>query len=352
MVVMAVHTKVALTLTLGIAASALIAFSGSVAAPAVELRGAGSTLVAPLIGAWTKGLAASHPNVSVQYEQTGSGEGIYRFLADTVQFGATERPMTDAEINRAERGVVHVPVTAGMVAVAYNLPDVSTQLRLGRETLAEIFSGAVRQWNDPRISADNPGVVLPARTIALVTRRDASGTTYAFTAHLAAVDPTWSRTGPGVGDQIAWPPETMTVLGSEGVASRVSITENSIGYIEYGFARRLGLKTALLQNRDGAFVGPAPAAGAAALADAAANMPPDGRQLISDPAGTAAYPIVTYTWLLLRQNGQSADVTDALRAFVGYGLSPNGQAQAAEIGYAPLPSAVVERAEALLGRMR
>ena len=144
----------------------------------------------------------------------------------------------------------------------------------------------------------------------------------------------------------------MTVLGSEGVASRVPITEHSVGYIEYGFARRLGLKTPLLQNRDGAFVGPAPAAGAAALSIVAANMPPDGRQLISDPAGTAAYPIVTYSWLLLLENDQSADLADALRAFVGYGLSQNGQAQAAEIGYAPLPSAVVERAEALLGRMR
>ena len=349
---MAVRTKVLLMLVLGVAASAVTKFSGAAPGPAVELRGAGSTLVAPLIEAWTKALAVSHPNVSVQYDQTGSGEGIRRFLAGTVHFGATERPMTDAEIDRAEGGVVHVPVTAGMVAVAYNLPAVSARLHLGRETLAEIFSGAVRQWNDPRISADNPGVVLPARTIALVTRREASGTTYAFTAHLAAVDPSWNRAGLGVGDQIAWPPEAMTVLGNEGVARRVSITEDSIGYIEYGFARRLGLMTALLQNRDGAFVEPAPEAGAAALANAAANMPADGRQLISDPGGTAAYPIVTYSWLLLREHGQSADVAEALRAFVGYGLSQNGQAQAAEVGYPPLPSAVVERAEALLGRMR
>ena len=349
---MAVHSKVLLRLMLGVAASALIEFSGGAAGPAVELRGAGSTLIAPLIGTWTKALAASRPNVSVQYEQTGSGEGIHRFLAGTVQFGATERPMTDAEIDRAEGGVVHVPVTAGMVVVVYNLPDVSARLRLGRETLAEIFSGTVRQWNDPRISADNPGVVLPARTIALVTRREASGTTYAFTAHLAAVDPSWNRAGLGVGDQIAWPPEAMMAVGNEGVASRVQITENSIGYIEYGFARRLGLMTALLQNHDGAFVGPGPDAGAAALSDAAHNIPADGRQLIPDPAGAAAYPIVTYSWLLLRETGQSADVAKALRAFVGYGLSQNGQAQAAEIGYAPLPSAVVDRAEALLGRMR
>ena len=348
---MAVRTKVLLTLGLAVAASALTEFSRAAPGPAVELRGAGSTLIAPLIEAWTQALAASHPNLSLQYEQTGSGEGIHRLLAGAVQFAATERPMMDTEIDRAEGGVVHVPVTAGMVVVAYNLPDVSARLRLGRETLAEIFSGAVRQWNDPRISADNPGVALPARTIALVTRREASGTTYAFSAHLAAVDPAWSRAGLGVGDQIAWPPEAMLVLGNEGIASRVSTTEDSIGYIEYGFARRLGLMTALLQNRDGAFVEPVPEAGAAALTDAAANMPADGRQSIPDPAGRAAYPIVTYSWLLLREHDKP-DIADALRSFVGYGLSQNGQAQAAEIGYVPLPSAVVERAEALLGRMR
>ena len=349
---MAVRTKVLLTLVLGIAASVLTEFSSAAPGPAVELRGAGSTLIAPLLGTWTKALAVSHPNVLVQYAQTGSGEGIHHFLARSVQFGATERPMTDAEIDRAEGGVVHVPVAAGMVAVAYNLPDVSARLRLGRETLGEIFSGAVRQWNDPRIGADNPGVVLPARTIALVTRREASGTTYAFSAHLAAVDPSWNHAGLGVGDQIAWPPEAMTVLGNEGVAGRVQITEDSIGYIEFGFARRLGLMTALLQNRDGAFVGPVPEAGAAALSDAAADMPVDGRQSIVDPAGKAAYPIVTYSWLLLPEHGHSADVAEALRAFVGYGLSQNGQAQAAEIGYVPLPSGVLKRAEALLGRMR
>jgi len=341
-----------LVLVLGVAASALTEFSAAEPGSPVELHGAGSTLIAPLIEAWTKGLAASNPNVSVQYEQTGSGEGIERFLEGTVQFGATERPMTDAEIGRAEGGVIHVPITAGMVVVAYNLPDVNVRLRLGRETLAKIFSGAVTLWNDPQISADNPGVALPARSIALVTRRDASGTTYAFSAHLAAVDSSWTRAGPGVGDRVAWPSGAMMVPGSEGVAGRVSITENSIGYIEQGFARRLGLKTALLQNHDGAFVEPGPEAGAAALSDAAATMPPDGRQSIPDPVGAAAYPIVTYSWLLLAEHAQSADVAEALRAFAGYGLSQNGQARAAEIGYVPLPSAVVERAEALLGRMR
>jgi len=311
----------------------------------VELRGGGSTFAAPLIEAWIGARMIAAPNVIVHYSPVGSSEGIRSFLAGRLEFAVSDRPLSAEEAKPANEGLATLPITAGMVVVAYNLPDITAPLRLGRETLAGIFSGAIREWDNPKIRADNPGVVLPDRTITLVTRREGSGTTYAFTGYLAAVDPSWIRTGPGVGDVVVWPQNAMEVPGNEGVAARIALSEYSIGYMEFGFARRLDLKTAQLQNRDGAFVSANATSGAAALSRAGDGaMPAVGKDSALDPAGSESYPIVTFSWLVMHERSRSPETQAALHDFVSFGLSPQGQAKGAEIGYIPLPTAALAKA--------
>ncbi|HUO55457.1 MAG TPA: phosphate ABC transporter substrate-binding protein PstS [Rhodoblastus sp.] len=339
----------------GLFAAALVASAGASLLPAtaaptsVELRGAGSTFAAPLIEAWIKTRSAVEPGVVIHYNPVGSSAGVHSFVAGDVEFAATDRPLTADEVSHASGGVAPLPITAGMVVVPYNLPKVSAPLRLSRETLADIFSGAIHEWNDPKIRADNPGVDLPARTIALITRREGSGTTFAFTSYLSAISPSFAKAGPGAGDRVDWPKGAMAVLGNEGVAARIAITEYSIGYAEYGFAQRLALKTALLQNRDGGFVAANADSGAAALTGAGDGaMPEADHPTVIDPTGVKAYPIVTFSWLLLHKTYRTPEVVAALRGFVGFGLSSDGQGQGANIGYVALPAAAVERAQMVL----
>jgi phosphate transport system substrate-binding protein len=328
-----------------IRAAALAALLAAPAA-ATELRGAGSTFAAPLIEAW----AAAHADsgTTIAYRSVGSGEGIRAFLGGEVDFGATERPMRDAEAGQVAGGAIHLPFTAGMVVAAYNLPGFEGDLRLGRATLAGVFSGRITTWSDPAIAADNPGAALPDRDIALVARRDSSGTSFAFSSHLAAIDADFAQTGPGASQLPAWPSRTMTAYGNEGVSARIALSEGSIGYVEYGFASRLGLKVAHLQNAAGAFVAPTPQSGAAALASAVEAMPEDARQTIPDPAGADSYPVVTYVWALLRREAGDVGKSAALRDFFGWGLGPEGQQVAAGIGYVPLPDPVAGRAASML----
>jgi phosphate transport system substrate-binding protein len=346
---MAARTRLAVRMLAAFAVASALA-AAALAAPVV-LRGAGSTAAAPLIDNWIAMRARSEANVAVRYSPIGSSEGIRSLLAGRVEFAVTERPLTHKESAATEGEPVSVPVIASMVVLAYNLPGVTAPLRLSRGTLAGIFSGAVKAWNDPRIRADNPGLALPARTIALVVRREGSGTTYALATHLAAIDPSWAGEGRAVNDQAEWP-YAMAVFGNEGVAGRIARTEYSLGYMEYGFARRLGLATALLQNRAGAFVEASAESGAAALANTAASESKDGWRSVSDPAGAAAYPLVTYTWLVIRSPMRSTESAGALREFVGFGLSPAGQAEGARIGYLPLPPATVQEGEAALRSVR
>ena len=233
----------------------------AVAATTESLSGAGSTFSAPLLKQWIKVYQSEHPSVSITYDVVGSGEGVSRFIAGSVDFGASDEVLSDSEIAKVSQGVVMVPATAGMVVLAYNMPDLHGKLRLPRDVYPGIFSGAIRHWDDPRLQKANPGLTLPHRDIAIAARLDSSGTTAAFTSHLAAIDPKWRAQGLGVGKLIEWPAATMYGRGNEGVASLIKISQGSIGYVEYGFAKRLGLPMAVLQNEAGAFVEPSPAAG-------------------------------------------------------------------------------------------
>jgi phosphate transport system substrate-binding protein len=330
-------------------ALAIVLAAGASAQP-VALRGSGSTFLAPAIEAWAGAYAAGSPGATVSFRAVGSGDGIRDFMAGRTHFGATERPMRDEEIATVPEGVLHVPIAAGMVVVAYNLPGV-TGLRLSRRTLVGVFTGAIRRWDDPRLAADNPGLVLPRRDIAIATRREASGTSFAFASHLAAIDPGFATRGPGVSQQPTWPPQAMYALGNEGVAALIGRSDYAIGYVEYGFASRLGIPVAVLENRAGAFVAPTPESGAASIASEAAALLTDGRAVVADPKGAASYPIATLVWFLLRERQNAPGVAQALRSFVDLALG-QGQVMAAEIGYVPLPQSAVLQSKALAERVR
>lgn len=329
----------------GAALAAAVCLAGT--AQAVELKGAGATFPTNLYKEWIAAFNGANPDVVVSYEGVGSGEGIRRFLAGDVAFGGTERPLTDAQIASVTEGALHVPTTAGMVVLAYNIPGLAGDLRVSREALVGILSGRVKTWNDPLLQAANPGVALPDRNIALVARRDSSGTTFSLANHLAAVSDTWTE----VGTTVAWPGNAQIVSGNEGVAGRIAIAEYSIGYVEYSFAAQLDLRTALIENKAGQFVRADGASGAAALAATVDQLPQDGRQLLPDPTGETVYPIVSYSWVLLRRQNQDPAVTDGLRRFIGWGLT-DGQSFADKLGYIPLPAPVVERAQAILAELR
>lgn len=318
---------------------------------AISLLGAGATFPAPLYKKWIDAYQQAHPNVAINYVAVGSGEGISRFLGGAVDFGASDIGLPDAEVAKVANGVVMIPATSGMVVLAYNIPGVTGELRLPRDVYADIFSGKISQWNDSRIVAANPALQLPAMNIAPVVRLDASGTTYTFTQNLEAISPSWRTSGLGVGTLIAWPNMAMTVRGNEGVASRIKISEGAIGYLEYGFAKRLGLPVAALQNKAGQYIKPTETAGQQALSEAAAEGSSERRVFVADPTGSDAYPIVTFSWLLLYQQYADPRRSKVLKDFVGWGLS-QGQTFGSDLGYIPLAPVVAAQAEQTLASIR
>lgn len=310
-------------------------------AASIVLRGAGATFPAPLYQRWIADFAKARPDLTIEYDAVGSGEGVSRLIAGSVDFAGSDAAMTDEQIAQVPGGVRMIPATAGLVSVIYNIPGLAAPLKLTRELLAAIFAGDVTEWDDAAIAAANPGAALPARTIAIVARLDRSGTTFALTNHLSAISEAWQAKH-GAATRIDWPGRTMLMRGNEGVAGRVLQTEYSIGYAELGFAERLGLQTAELENAAGSFVAPSLASGQAALASSVDEMPENLRLFIADPKGSDAYPIATFTWLLVHAAYPDAATGTAVAEFVRYGLT-DGQAAATELGYIPLPAAVVER---------
>lgn len=294
----------------------------------VSVRGAGSTFAAPLYRTWIKVFQQADDKVSLSYDAIGSGEGITRFAVGAVDFAGTDVLPGQFLFTGVKRGVVPVPATAGMIALAYNLPGIS-DLKLPRDVYSDIFSGRVRRWNDARIRNANPGLALPNQDIAVVVRDDASGTSAAFARHLAAIGAGWRATGAGDGFVIDWPAAAMAARGNEGVSGRIKISEGSIGAVEYGFAKRLGLAMAALENSAGRFVAPSAESGQAALAAS------DDASLV-DPAGESSYPLVTYSWLLLYRKYDDARRLAAVKAWVNFGLT-TGQSIAPGLGYIALP---------------
>ena len=322
----------------------LAALAGILGAPlqAQQLSGAGATFPAPLYQRWAVEYNKQVPDIQVNYQSVGSGAGVKNFLQGVVDFGASDAAMTDEEMAKSPRGAVLVPATAGSVVLAYNLEGV-TNLKLTRAALAGIFLGTITQWNDPAIVAANPDVPMPARPINVAYRSDGSGTTFVFTQHLAAISPEFDEV---VGfDKSVVFPVGVGGKGNEGVTALIKQTPGTIGYIEFGYAEQNKLSVASLENKSGNFVAPTPESGAAALASV--EMPENLRIWPVDPATPEAYPITTFSWLLLTKKYDDAAKLKALKDFVTYGLT-EGQAFAVELGYIPLPESVVAKANAAL----
>ena len=313
----------------------------------IALRGAGSTFSAPLYNKWIDEYNVSHRNVTIRYDAVGSGEGVKRFLAQAVDFAGSDEILSDSEAAQLP-GANLLPVTAGMIVLAYNIPGVNSEIKLPRDVYVDIFLRKIHRWDDPRIAAANPGIALPRRDIALVARLEASGTTAAFANHLATISPSWRAAGMGVGKLFEWPAGVLLAPGNEGVAARIRLSEGSIGYVEYWFAQRLGLRMAALQNKSGAFITPTASAGELALSGRVAQV----NQLASsvyDPASPGAYPITTYSWMLLYPEYRDRAKAAALSEFARWGLSQAGQNFAAQIGYLPLSDDVVTIGKQVLG---
>ena len=281
----------------GVSSTASWAQSPQTSEP-VSLQGAGSTLAAPLYKKWIAEYGVAQRNVSISYDVVGSGEGVKRFIANALDFAGSDEILTESEASQLREAAIMVPITAGMIALAYNIPGVNSEIKLPRDVYVDIFAGAIQRWDDPRIQAANPGLAFPHRDIAIVARQDSSGTTAAFTQHLAAIGPAWRAKGMGVGKLIDWPKGTMLAPGNEGVAGRIKIGEGSIGYVEFWFAQRLGLRMAAVQNKAGSYVTPTAHAGELALSGRVATV----KELdasVADPAAPGAYPITTYSWMFL-----------------------------------------------------
>lgn len=318
--------------------AAFVSARAQTASDEAFILGAGSTFAAPLISTWAAAFSKERPGVSINYDAVGSGEGISRFITGSTDFAGTDAPIEAAEAAIAAGPVLQVPVTAGMITLAYNLSGFRGELRLPRDLYPDIMAGRVAYWDDERIQAANPDVKLPHRSIVVAARRDSSGTTYALTRHLAAADPSWRDEGPGVGKVVAWS-GAMQARGNEGIAQKIKVSDGIIGYVEYGFAKRLGLPMAVLQNRAGEFVAPSEGGAEAAMAERDDYATSDPRTFLADPSGKDAYPIMTLTWILLNDRPAASTKDRILREFVGWSLEA-GQALSAGLGYIPLPETI------------
>lgn len=308
-----------------------------------DIVGAGATFPAPLYQRWIKEYGKYKPDISIFYDAVGSGEGTKRFMAHSVDFGASDSAMTDKQIDAMDDGVQLIPATAGIIVLAYNIPDVTGELKLSREVYADIFLGKIRYWNDPRIVELNKDLNLPKLNIVTITRSDSSGTTWAFTNHLSRISRDWKLRGPGVGKKLDWPGNSMSSRYNEGVATRIRHSWGSIGYVEYGVAKRAGLHMASLENKAGNFIKPTAQSGTVTLANTAKNMPENLRMFLPNPDGETSYPIITYSWLLLYKKYADKEKSKLVKEFVQWGLG-QGQSYAPEYGYTPLPEDVVSSA--------
>lgn len=317
---------------------------------AVTLNGAGATFPNPIYSKWFLDYALA-TGTQINYQSIGSGGGIKQFSEGIVDFGATDGPMTEEEMGRTKHGaVLHFPTVLGAVVITYNQPAITEPLRLTGEAVADIFLGRITKWNDARIAALNPSLALPDANIIVVHRSDGSGTTYIFTDYLAAVSPAWGLDagGPGRGKEVRWP-TGLGGKGNEGVTGQVKQTEGSIGYVELAYARQNQLPVVLVRNAAGEFVAPTIESITAAADGAVSRLGPDTDYRISivNAPGAGAYPISSFTWLLLYANEPDEAKGRALVEFMRW-MYTTGQQSAAALDYAPLPSALAAR---LTGRL-
>jgi phosphate transport system substrate-binding protein len=311
----------------------------------VRLQGAGATFPMPIYQKWLSEYGKVNPRAKIDYQSIGSGGGIQQIQSQTVDFGASDAPMSNDDLKKAPGELLHIPTVLGAVVVTYNLEGVAQPLRFSPDVVADIFLGRIKKWDDARIKADNPGVSLPANDIAVVHRSDGSGTTAVFTDYLAKVSPEW-KTKPGAGKSIDWP-VGQGGKGNEGVSGQIKQQPNTIGYVELAYAVQTKLPVALIRNKSGNFVTPSLDAVTAAAAESLATTPDDLRVSITDAAGANAYPISSYTYILVYKEQKDAAKGKALVDFLWWALH-DGERFAKDLQYAPLPAQIVEKASAKL----
>jgi phosphate transport system substrate-binding protein len=333
--------------TLAIAAGALLA-TATLGAQAV-INGAGATFPNPIYQKWFAEYNKLHPTVRINYQPVGSGGGVQQVSKRTVFFGASDQPMTEEQLLGANGKILHFPTILGGVVPVYNIPGVSTELKFTGTLLADIFLGKITKWNDPAIAKVNAGVTLPNTDIVVVHRSDGSGTTYIFADYLAKVSPEW-KSKVGVNGSVSWP-TGVGGKGSDGVTGQVRQTPGAIGYVELTYALTNKLSFGAMQNAAGKFVRASTESVTAAAAAAAAKMPADFRVSITNAPGEAAYPLASFTWLLLYENASDKAQAKTMVEFMKWALT-DGQKFAPEMGYAPLPKAIVDLEMALLQKVK
>jgi len=317
----------------------------------VELTGAGATFPYPIYSKWFHDYATT-TGTKINYQSIGSGGGIQQLSSGTVDFGASDSPMSDEEMSRAKGGkVLHFPTVLGAVVVTYQLEEVKTPLRFTGDVIAAIFLGKVTKWNDARLAALNPGVTLPSKDILVVHRSDGSGTTYVFTDYLTTVSPDWAA-GPGRGKEVQWP-AGLGGKGNEGVAGQVKQTPAAIGYVELAYAKQNTLPVALVRNAAGQFVEPTIGSITTAAEGAISTLAPDTdyRVSIVNAPGANTYPISSFTWLLVYEAQPDATKGKHVVDFMRW-MYTTGQQSAAALDYAPLPAALAQRLVDRLGTIR
>jgi phosphate transport system substrate-binding protein len=330
-----------------LAAAVIVASASMNLGAATAINGSGATFPAPLYLRWASDFKNADPNVTVNYQGIGSGAGVTQFIQGITDFGASDVAMKDEEISQAKHNIVMIPATAGSIVLAYNVPGVQSGLKLTRSAYIGILLGKITKWNDPEIAKANPGISLPTLPVTVVSRSDASGTTAVFSGHCAEVSSEFTA-NVGSGKSVIWP-VGVAGKGNDGVTALIKSTPGSIGYVEYGFAANNKLSMAQLQNKSGNFI--APSVESASTTLASIKLPANLRFFILDPKGANDYPIVTFTWLLVKKQYADSAKATVVKAFVTYALT-KGQAIAPQLGYVTLPAEVVTKAQAALATVK
>jgi phosphate transport system substrate-binding protein len=307
------------------------------------LTGAGATFPNPIYTKWFDAYA-KETGVRINYQSIGSGGGIRQFTEGTVDFGATDAPMTDEQVAGLKGNVLHIPTVLGAVVATYNLPTLGkTALKLDGPTLADIFLGRITRWSDTRLASLNPGVTLPNQDIIVVHRSDGSGTTFIFTDYLSRISPQW-KGKVGKATSVQWP-IGLGGKGNEGVTQQVKQTDGALGYVELIYAVSNGLPYAWIKNAEGVFIEPTLKSVSAAAAGAQLGPDTDFRVSITNPRGRDSYPIASFTWLLVHRTPPDSTKGRSLDNFLAWMLRPSAQRMAADLHYAPLPGPVIELLE-------
>jgi len=321
----------------GANSSSTASSTASSSSQSVDLTGAGATFPYPIYSKWFSDYAKL-TGVKINYQSIGSGGGIRQLSEETVDFGASDSPMSDEEMAKAKGGpILHFPTVLGADVITYNLPGVSAPLKITPDVIAAIFMGRIKKWNDTRLATLNPGVSLPSQDILVVHRSDGSGTTYIFTDYLSTAVPAW-KAAVGKGKEVKWP-VGLGAKGNEGVAGQVKQTPGSVGYVELAYAKQNNLPIAAVRNMAGQFVAASVPAVTAAAAGVAKALPAntDYRVSIVDAPGADSYPISSFTWILVYQRQRDAVKGKKLVDFLNWALT-DGEKEAVTLDYAPLPT--------------